>query len=267
MPSVPVVARAALHFWEEPCISGKNGSGTVFFSGCSLKCVFCQNTEISHENYGKPITPLRLAGIFRELEESGAHNINLVNPTHYLYAVKSAIDIYKPSVPVVYNSGGYDTEEQIEYASEFCDIFLMDLKYMTPERAEKYSKAADYPNVAQKAIIKCADIVKHNEFDENGLMKKGLIVRHLIMPLATNEAINVIEWVENNVPFAAFSLMGQYTPCGDLENYPEINRKITPREYRKVLDRAAESSLELIYKQKLSSGSDEYIPPFDLTGI
>ncbi len=267
MPSLPVVARAAKHMWEEPCISGTNGSGTVFFSGCSLGCVFCQNREISHENFGKPISVERLVEIFHELENQGVHNINLVNPTHYVDTIAQAFKIYKPDIPVVYNSGGYDTVTEIEKASEFCDIFLMDYKYRNSERALKYSKAKDYPEIAEKAILKCADIIKENTVDENGIMKKGLIIRHLILPQGTRDAIDVINWVENSAPWAFLSLMSQYTPYGDLTDYKEINRKITQREYDKVLSVAADSKITGIFTQELKSGSEKYIPLFDLTGV
>lgn len=266
-PESVVVSRAALHFWEEPCISGQNGSGTVFFSGCSLSCVYCQNREISQKINGKRITVLRLAEIFKELELSGAENINLVNPTHYVTQIAKAFEIYKPSIPIVYNSGGYESEATLAVASKFVDVFLMDLKYLDSEKALRYSNAPDYPVVASKAILRCADIVKENIFDQNGMCKKGLIVRHLILPRSTNDAINVIDWVENNVPWAVLSLMSQYTPCGDLKEFPEINRRITVREHNKVLDRAAESKIEKIYTQELSSVGEQFIPSFDLTGV
>lgn len=267
MPERPVLARAGLHFWEEPCISGEKGSGTVFFSGCSLGCVFCQNEEISHENYGKPVTVERLAEIFKELENLGAHNINLVNPTHYVHAIAKALEIYKPRIPIVYNSGGYDTVETIEKASRFVDVFLMDMKYRSGERALKYSKAKDYPEVSANAILKCAEIIKENTFDPNGIMQKGLVIRHLIMPQGTNDAIEVINWVEQNVPWAVLSLMSQYTPHGNLSDFKEINRKITLREYNKVLDFAAECDIDSIYTQDTSSGDEKFIPPFDLSGV
>lgn len=267
MPESPVLARAGLHFWEEPCISGKNGSGTVFFSGCSLGCVFCQNEEISHKNHGKAVTVGRLAEIFRELEDIGAHNINLVNPTHYVHAIAKALEIYKPSIPIVYNSGGYDTVETIETASRFVDVFLMDMKYRSGERALKYSKAKDYPEASANALLKCAEVIKENVFDSEGIMQRGLIIRHLIMPQGTNDAIEVIKWVEQNVPWAVLSLMSQYTPHGNLTDFKEINRKITPREYNKVLDFAAECDIPSIYTQDTSSGDEKYIPPFDLSGI
>ncbi len=267
MPELPVVARAGLHFWEEPCISGTNGSGTIFFSGCSLGCVFCQNNEISHKNFGKMITIERLAEIFQELESKGAHNINLVNPTHYIDAIEKAFEIYKPNIPIVYNSGGFDTETQIIRASNFTDIFLMDYKYRSNIRAKKYSKVENYPEVAECAILKCADIVKDNVVNQDGIMQKGLIIRHLIMPQGTNDAIEVIKWVENNVPWAFFSLMSQFTPCGDLTDYKEINRKITKREYQKVLDFASETKINTIFTQELSSSNTDYIPLFNLDGI
>jgi putative pyruvate formate lyase activating enzyme len=267
MPELPKVARAGLHFWEEPCISGTNGSGTIFFSGCSLGCVFCQNNEISHKNFGKKISIERLAEIFKELENKGAHNINLVNPTHYIDAIEKAFGIYKPNIPLVYNSSGFDTETQIERASKFTDIFLMDYKYRSNLRAKKYSKAENYPEVAECAIIKCAEIVKENVIDQNGIMQKGIIIRHLIMPQGTNDAIEVIKWVENNVPWAFFSLMSQFTPCGALTDYKEINRKITKREYQKVLDFASETKIDTIFTQELSSSNTDYIPPFNLEGV
>ena len=265
-PELPKVARAALHMWEEPCISGKNGSGTVFFSGCSLGCVFCQNDEISHKNHGKVITVERLAEISKELEQMGAETINLVNPTHYVLAIEKAFQIYKPNIPVVYNSGGYESEATLNIADRFTDIYLLDLKYLSTDRAEKYSKAADYPEVATKAIKRCAEKYS-NVFDGNGMMKRGLIIRHLILPLGTNEAIKVLNWVEGNAPNAAFSLMSQYTPCGNLEGFPEINRKLTPREHNKVLDAASYSNIETIYTQELTSGDKQFIPPFNLEGI
>ncbi len=260
------VARAELHFWEEPCISGQNGSGTVFFSGCSLGCVFCQNEDISHNNFGKEISIERLAQIFKNLQEKGAENINLVNPTHYVLAIKQAFEIYKPSIPVVYNSSGYESEETLNIADEFTDIYLLDLKYLSSDRALKYSNAQNYPKMAVNAIKRCYKR-QENIFNEKGIMQKGLIIRHLIMPQGTNEAINVINWVEQNTPKAVFSLMSQYTPCGNLENFPEINRKLTQREHEKVLSFAEQSRIDTIFTQELKSSSKEFIPKFDLSGV
>lgn len=267
MPLLPKVARAALHMWEEPCISGKSGSGTVFFSGCSLGCVYCQNKEISHDNIGRTISVSRLAEIFSELEEKGAENINLVNPTHYCLAIRDAFRIYKPKIPVVYNSGGYESEMTMEISAEFTDIYLLDLKYLKPQKSLKYSGAQDYPELAKKAIMRAAEIIKQNEFNDKGIMTRGLIVRHLVLPYNVAEAKRVVEFLENNIPWAALSLMSQYTPCGDLSDYPEINRRLTTSEHRKVLSLAAGSRLETVYCQQLDSGSKEFIPNFDGTGV
>lgn len=265
-PLLPKVARAALHFWEEPVISGEKGSGTVFFSGCSLGCVYCQNFEISKENKGEIVTVQRLSEIFRELEEKGAHNINLVNPTHYVLAIKEALDIYRPNIPIVYNSSGYESEETLDTAKSFVDIFLLDFKYLTEEKAEKYSFASDYPGIAKNTLLKCVDFQPQNII-ENGIMKKGVIVRHLILPQATNEAICVFNWVKENTPCVYFSLMGQYVPVGKSCDFPEINRRITKREYDKVLNYIMDTSFENVFIQQLSSSSEKYIPDFDLTGI
>lgn len=266
-PQMVIVSRAALHFGEEPCISGSNGSGTVFFSGCSLSCVFCQNRDISQKICGKPITVERLAEIFKELYELGAHNINLVNPTHYVAEIAKAFEIYKPPIPVVYNSSGYESVETLKIASQFVDVYLIDLKYLDSEKSLRYSNAADYPKVATDAILNAASVIRENIFDDNGICQKGLIVRHLILPRATNQAIAAIDWVEKNVPWAVLSIMSQYTPMGDLSLYSEIDRKITAREHNKVLQYAANSKIENIYTQELSSVGEQFVPSFDLTGV
>lgn len=266
MPLLPRVARAALHFWEEPCISGNNGSGTVFFSGCTLDCAFCQNYDISHGGFGKQITYQRLADIFKELEDRGAHNINLVTPTHFVPAIIRALDIYKPKIPVVYNSGGYDSVEEIRALKGYVDIFLMDLKYLSGERAALYSGAPDYPEYAAAAIKECYLQQPVCEF-KDGIMQKGLIVRHLLLPQGTNEAIRVFDWVRENTPDAYFSIMSQYTPCGRAENMPIINRRVTKREYEKVLTYICDSDFENVYFQERESSDKKYIPPFDLSGV
>ena len=268
MPLSPVLAKACLHFGEEPCISGSNGSGTVFFSGCTLKCVFCQNYDISHKGKGKTVSVERLADIFKELEEKGAHNINLVTPTHYAYAVMNALDIYRPSVPIVYNSSGFDSRKTLKDLKDYIDIYLMDFKFMSDDRAIKYADARAYADTAKSAIIQAAEnIDKRCIFDENGMLKKGLIIRHLIMPQGTNDALNIIKWSNENVPFAVFSLMSQYLPCGDAAKYKELTRKITKREYEKVVSAFDDTDFEIVYTQSLSSSTNEYIPDFDLSGI
>lgn len=265
-PLLPKIARAGLHFWEEPSISGKNGSGTVFFSGCSLNCVYCQNSDISHKNHGKIVSYERLAEIFKELEDKGAHNINLVTPTHYIHAIKKALQIYKPNIPVVYNSGGYDSVEALKSLGGYVDVYLMDLKYLSSQKADRYSLAPDYPEIATKAIMEAYRQVSHSEF-KDGIMQKGLIIRHLLLPQGTNQAIEIFNWVKENTPLAYFSIMSQYTPLENPEAFSEINRKVTKREYEKVLKCICNSDFENCYIQELSSSSINYIPQFNLEGV
>ena len=263
---LPKLARAGLHLWEEPCISGQNGSGTIFFSGCSLNCVYCQNHDVSRNKIGETVSYERLAEIFKELETLGAHNINLVTPSHYVYAIKKALDIYRPRIPIVYNSSGYDDVETIKSLEGYIDIYLMDFKYMSETRAYKYSSAKDYPIVAISAIKEAYRQVPECEFD-NSIMKKGIIIRHLLLPQGTNDAIDIFRWVKENTPNAYFSIMSQYTPMPNCENFPEINRKITKREYEKVLSVILESDFKNCYIQEKSSSSSEYIPKFNLEGV
>ena len=260
------VARAALHFWEEPCISGKNGSGTVFFSGCNLKCVFCQNNEISLKNKGITVSAPKLIEIFERLIDSGAENINLVNPTHYALQIKELFSKWKCPVPVVYNSGGYESPQTLKALEGIIDIYLPDFKYIRSDKAAKYSRAADYPQVAKTALKEMLRQQPKAVFD-GGVMKKGVIIRHLILPGNTNSAVDIIDYCKNNFPGAYLSLMAQYTPCGNLEKYPEINRKITKREYEKVVDYAIRSGMQNVFVQELSSASENFIPPFDFTGV
>lgn len=265
-PLQPTVARAALHFWEEPCISGEKGSGTVFFGGCNLDCVFCQNYSVSHGGTGKLVSFSRLAEIFRELEAAGAHNINLVSPSHCIPAVIRALEIYRPAIPVVYNSGGYDTVEAIKALEPYIDIFLMDLKYLTPERAARYSGAENYPEYAA-AAIKAAYLQRPECIFENGIMKRGLIVRHLLLPAGTAEAVRVFDWVRENTPNAYFSIMSQYVPFGRAAEFKEINRRVTAREYEKVLSYICASDFENVFIQDKKSSDEKFIPSFDLTGV
>ena len=264
MPLNPRVARADLHFWEEPPISGTKGSGTVFFSGCSLSCVYCQNFGISHENSGKDLTVEQLAGIFKDLENKGAHNINLVTPSHYVLAIKSALEIYKPKIPIVYNSSGYENIESLGMLEGLIDIFLFDLKYLNPDRALKYSSAYNYPEVATNAIKWAYERNPKCLFDKDGIMQKGIIIRHLLMPMGTNEAINVFDWVRENTPNAYFSIMSQYLPMGEAEKFEEINRKVTQREYNKVLDYIFSYDFENIFIQDRLSAKEDFIPDFNM---
>ena len=268
MPALPIVARAAKHYWEEPCISGTNGSGTIFFSGCTLKCCFCQNYSISSENFGKQISIENLAKIFEKLQNDGAHNINLVSATHFVPAMIDAFKIFRPSIPVVYNCGGYESVETIKALSEYVDIWLPDLKYSSNELGKKYSKVSNYFDIASKAIKTMSQITPENIIDDKGIMKKGLIIRHLILPGNTKNSIDVLKWIKSEMPQGIMvSLMSQYTPCGNIAEFNELQRRITRREYDKVLNTLFELGLETGFVQDLSSAKEEYIPPFDLTGI
>ena len=268
MPEGFVVARAAKHMWEEPCISGTKGSGTVFFSGCSLRCVFCQNYSISTEGFGKEISDSQLMNIFDSLIESGVHNINLVNPTHYAARLEKILREYNSPVSVVYNSGGYEKVETLKRLEGLIDIYLPDLKYINDEKSKKYSGAPDYFRFASQAIKEMIRQTGSAVFDEEGIMKKGTVIRHLILPKNTNQSIEIINWLKDNVPNDTYiSLMSQYTPIKQNESYPELNRRITPREYAKVLDYLLDSGFENIFAQEALSADEAYIPDFDLTGI
>lgn len=259
------VARAALHFWEEPCISGKDGSGTVFFSGCNLKCVFCQNNEISAENKGVEISDDKLISIFENLISQGANNINLVNPTHYAKRLANVLSRWKSPVPIVYNSSGYEEVETLKALDGLIDIYLPDLKYIRAEKAMRYSKAADYFEKASAALLEMRRQVE-DKFDGD-IMKSGMIIRHLILPQNTNSSIAVLDFIKSNFPNTFVSLMAQYTPCGDLSEFPEINRKITKREYEKVVNYAFDNSFDKLFIQELSSADKSFIPKFDFTGV
>lgn len=259
------VARAALHFWEEPCISGKEGSGTVFFSGCNLKCVFCQNNEISAENKGVEISDDKLISIFENLISQGANNINLVNPTHYAKRLAKVLSRWKSPVPIVYNSSGYEEVETLKALDGLIDIYLPDLKYIRAEKAMRYSKAADYFEKASAALLEMRRQVE-DKFDGD-IMKSGMIIRHLILPQNTKSSIAVLDFIKSNFPNTFVSLMAQYTPCGDLSEFPEINRKITKREYEKVVNYAFDNSFDKLFIQELSSADKSFIPKFDFTGV
>lgn len=259
------VARAALHFWEEPCISGKEGSGTVFFSGCNLKCVFCQNNEISAENKGVEISDDKLISIFENLISQGANNINLVNPTHYAKRLAKVLGRWESPVPIVYNSSGYEEVETLKVLDGLIDIYLPDLKYIRAEKAMRYSKAADYFEKASAALLEMRRQVE-DKFDGD-IMKSGMIIRHLILPQNTNSSIAVLDFIKSNFPNTFVSLMAQYTPCGDLSEFPEINRKITKREYEKVVNYAFDNSFDKLFIQELSSADKSFIPKFDFTGV
>lgn len=258
------IAKYCLFSYEEPCISGKGGSGAVFFSGCSLKCVFCQNYEISSLNSGKEISITELAKIFKILEDQGADNINLVNPTHYVYQIVEALKIYKPNIPIIYNSHGYERVETLKYISPYIDVFLPDFKYFSECSANKYSNCSDYVVVAKKALITMRELKK--DVYENGLIKQGLIIRHMIMPLLTDESIEILKWIKDNLKDTKVSLMAQYTPYARAKEFSEIDRKITKREYTKVVDAYLELNLDG-YIQERESANTLYIPSWDFKGF
>lgn len=261
------IARAALHYWEEPCISGEKGSGTVFFSGCSLKCVFCQNSVISDGCFGKEISEERLIEIFKELEDSGADNINLVSPTQYALQLADTLSKYKPGIPVVYNTGGYDSVESLKALDGLIDIYLTDMKYVSPSVSKKYSRAENYFEACSKAVLEMRRQQPEDIF-ENGLMKKGMIIRHLVLPGNISQGMKMLDWVDENLSNQTIiSLMGQYMPCAKAADYPTINRKISKREYDTVILHAEKLGFENVYIQELDSSSQEYIPGFDLTGV
>ena len=266
MPELPVVARAALHQWEEPPISGTRGSGTVFFSGCSLDCVFCQNDQISHRDFGKGVTVERLREICQALIAQGAHNINFVNPTHYAHVVARLLEEPLP-VPVVWNSGGYDRVETLRALEGKVDIYLPDLKYLTPALAERYSGAADYPAAAVAAIREMVRQTGPCQM-EDGLLKRGTVIRHLVLPGHLAEAKGVMDFVAGEFPAGTvlFSLMSQYLPQGRAGEFPQLDRRLRGSEAR-----AAQAYMEALglegFTQEGSAADAEYIPPFDLTGV
>ena len=265
------ISRAALHMWEEPCISGEKGSGTVFFSGCNMKCVFCQNKDISTGGFGKEITIERLCDIFLELQNKGAYNINLVTPTHYTLQIIDAVKMARAKglkLPIVYNTSSYEKMETIKMLEGIVDVWLPDFKYMDNAVAKKYSKAADYVNCATIAIDEMVRQQPECIFNEDGIIQKGVIVRHLVLPQQTQGAKDAIEYLYNRYGDSIFiSIMSQYTPCTDLSDYPEINRKLTQQEYDDVVDFAVEIGVENGFLQEGESASESFIPPFDLEGV
>ena len=269
--ALPKVARAALHFWEEPVISGDEGSGTVFFSGCPLQCVFCQNHDISSGNFGQEISIERLAEIFLELQEQGANNINLVTATHYVPQIIEALDLVKGKlqIPVVYNSSGYETMETLKLLEGYVDIYLPDLKYMSNERALRYSNAKDYVETATAAILEMFRQVGAVEYNERGMLKKGLIVRHMVMPNGAEDSAEVLRWIAEHLPLddILVSIMSQYTPFHRSEEFPEIHRRLSEEEYDGVLDVLDELDIENGFCQELSSATEEYTPSFRLEGV
>lgn len=268
MPENFVIARAALHFWEEPFISGKEGSGAVFFSGCNLRCVYCQNHHISTDKFGREVTDKRLMEIFDSLIEQGANNINLVTPTHYAHRLERVLREYKSPVPVIYNSSGYEKVETLRRLEGLIDVYLPDLKYIDSEKAKAYSAAPDYFSYASLAIKEMLRQTGSAVFDERGMMKKGTVIRHLVLPKNTNQSIRIINWLRDNIPADTYiSMMSQFTPVIHSDRFSELNRKITQREYDKVVSFLSQSGFENCLIQTGEAAKESFIPDFDLTGL
>lgn len=265
------IARAALHYWEEPCISGKEGSGAVFFSGCTLKCVFCQNYELSHQEVGKRVSLERLAEIFFELEAQGANNINLVTPDHYIPLIAQAMErsrVQGLKTPFVINCSGYETTELIRRLDGLADIYLDDFKYMDSAKAQKYSGAGDYPERAQESLAEMVRQCPQPVFDERGMMQKGVIVRHLLMPSMVHNAERVVDYVYDRYGDQVYlSLMHQFTPFPRLEKWPEINRRVTRREYERLIDYALEKGVTNAFIQEGSVAKESFVPKWDAEGV
>ena len=261
-PSQIKIAKYMLHMWEEPIISGENGSGAIFFSHCNLKCVYCQNEEISSGGKGISITVGHLVEIFKKLEKMGANNINLVTPTHYAEQIMEALDLYRPNIPIVWNSSGYDDVEVIHKLKNYVDIYLVDMKYMDEELSLNLSKAKDYPQICAKAIL---EMRKNAPKDvvENGVMQKGVIIRHLVLPNEVNNSFKVLEWIRDHLGVNTYiSVMGQYTPCYKAKEMPRYNRPLHAIEYKRVLNKLEALGFINGFTQDLNSANECFIPDF-----
>lgn len=257
------IAKIYPHMYEEPPISGERGSGTVFFCGCSLRCVFCQNYELSRNMRGKEFTPHALADEFKKLDESGVHNINLVTPTQYVPQIVEAFEIYRPKIPVVYNTHAYESIETLRLIDLYVDIYLPDLKFFSPKQSERYTGKSDYFAVASEAV-KFMLNSKSRVIGEDGMLKRGVVVRHLVMPLGSSDSKKIVRWfAENKKGGAYLSLMAQYTPFGEHQKYPELCRKITSDEYDRVVGEALSCGLTDVFLQEKKAASESFIPDWD----
>ena len=268
-PSLPLLARAAPHYGEEPCISGEHGSGTVFFSGCNLKCVFCQNHEISRAKKGKTVSIERLADIFLELQDTGVHNINLVTPSHYTDAIAAALETAKLRIPVAWNSSGYDSVESLRKLEGLVQIYMPDFKYMDAALAARYSRAPDYPETAKAAINEMFRQVGPFKLDSGDMLVSGVLIRHLILPGEVKNSRAVIDFVAGNFPGddVLFSLMAQYTPMPGTERFPELQRTVTTEENDALVSYMTARGIYNGFWQEPSAATDDMIPDFDLSGI
>lgn len=257
------IAKVMLHKWEEPIISGENGSGAIFFSGCNLKCIYCQNYQISSLGNGEQISVEKLADIFKTLENMGANNINLVTPTHYSYQIVEALKIYRPNIPVVWNTSGYESVETLEKIKDYVDVYLTDLKYYSKALSTELSGATDYFDVATKAILKMREN-QPKDVIQNGLMKKGLIVRYLVLPSLYRDSFAILEWIKENLGTDTFvSIMSQYTPCYKALKHKKLKRKLKRKEYDEVLKKVVELDFKNGFAQDLESSSTKFIPDFE----
>ena len=258
------VAKFYLHPFEEPCISFGKGSGTIFFSGCNLRCAFCQNYEVSRAKRGKAITPSDLADIFKQLEDMGADNVSLITPSHLTSYLVRAFEIYRPKIPVVYNTGSYEKVETLQHIDPYIDIYLPDMKFVSPALSKRYLGKEDYFDIASEAVSFMANS-KPLQMTKEGKMLSGCIVRHLVMPLCTNDSKAVLKWFNAYLPPSTYlSLMSQYTPFGDIEGMKELSRPITAREYNTVVETALELGLEpRLFAQERKSSGETYIPSWD----
>lgn len=265
------IARAALHYWEEPCISGESGSGTVFFSGCTMRCVFCQNKEISRGEAGKEITVDRLAEIYLELAAKGANNINLVTPMHYAPQITAALDIARKNgltLPIVWNTGGWERRESVAAVRDYADIWLSDFKYFDSSLGESLSKAPNYFSVAAAALDQMVKQTCEPVFDENDMMRRGVIVRHLMLPGHLDDTKNVLRFLYENYGDSIWiSIMNQYTPMCSDPRFPELSRTVSDEEYNEAIDFACELGIENAFVQEGGTVGESFIPPFDLSGV
>ena len=255
------IAKYYLHKFEEPFISGKNGSGTIFFCGCSLKCVFCQNYDLSRNNRGKEISVLELSEIFQKLERMGAENINLVTPTHYSDKIISALEIYKPNIPIIYNTHGYENIDALKKINDYVDVYLPDVKYFSPLVSKRYTGKENYFEFTSKAV----DFMmkKPLTISPNGRIVSGVIVRHLALPQNLSDSKKILEWYAQYKDISYINIMSQYTPFGEIKDFPELNRRLTKREYDNLLDYALSLGINNAFYQKFESQSTEYIPKWD----
>ena len=256
-----VISKYYLHKFEEPIIGGENVSGCVFFCGCSLKCVYCQNYSLSRAETGKEISVKELADIFRFLEDEGANNIDLVTPTHYSNVIMKALDLYKPNIPIIYNTHGYENLECLEKIDDYVNVYLPDLKFFSPKVSERYTGKKDYFEKASAAIDFM--LKKPIVFGGDGLLKSGTLVRHLVLPQNVPDSKKVLDWWAERKDKGFINVMSQYTPFGDIDKYPELKRKLTPREYDTVIDYAESLGIEKMFYQDLKSADSQYIPEWD----